>query len=99
MVLFSSLLKSVFLLATLLSGSVGYAQQATFTVSATFYAASQPMAATQLCPEGRVQSLLATSAMRIDCPTRMNVKTIPRQNAEAEKPATLFKPYEVVVTF
>ena len=99
MALFSSLLKSVLLLAVLLSGSAGYAQQATFTVSATFYAASQPMAATQLCTEGRVQSLLATSAMRIDCPARVNVKTISRQNAEAEKPTSPFRPYEVVVTF
>jgi hypothetical protein len=64
----ASLLTSLIAMSALLACGIATAQQASFAVAVTLHAASKPLAASQLCPEGKPMDVLGV-AVRVDCPT------------------------------
>ena len=84
--------------AALLSCGAAGAQQASFAVAITLHAASKPLAAAQLCPEGKPMDVLGV-AVRVECPTAANASATNVLGANASPSRHTVRPPEVTVTF
>jgi hypothetical protein len=94
----ASLLRSFIATAALLGCGAASAQQASFAVAVTLHAASKPMAAAQLCPEGKPMDVLGV-AVRVDCRTVANASSTNVLGGPASSPRHASRPPEVTVTF
>jgi hypothetical protein len=90
----------IWLIATsaLLACGAASAQQASFAVAVTLHAASKPLAASQLCPEGKPMDVLGI-AVRVDCPTVANANSTNVLGGTASSSRHAARPPEITVTF
>jgi hypothetical protein len=94
----ASLLTSLIAAAALLGCGAASAQQASFAVAITLHAASKPLAAAQLCPEGKPMDVLGV-AVRVDCPTLANANSTNVLGGAASSSRHAARPPEITVTF